>query len=100
MANLIGTAFDVSPAATAWGQPISVTAQIKDNGQGPAPATPAKIVLTPDGQAPPAAQGHHHRQPRRARPSLPFQTVNLVQQITLPATPPVTLGNSGTYTSR
>jgi hypothetical protein len=96
MANLIGTAFDVSPGIAAWGGAISVTAQIKDNGQGPAPATRAKIVLTPDGQAPGGAQDITIG--NLAVPAmLPFQTVNLVQQITLPATAPVTLGNSGTY---
>ncbi len=96
MANLVGTAFTVAPTATAWGQPISVTAQIKDNGQGPAPATRAKIVLTPDGQAPGGSQDITIG--NIAVPAmLPFQTVNLVQQITLPATPPATIGNSGTY---
>ncbi len=96
MANLIGTAFDVSPAATAWGQPISVTLQVKDNGQGPAPATRAKIVLTPNGQAPGGA-GDITIGNLAVPVLLPFQTVNLVQQITLPATPPATLGNAGTY---
>ena len=96
VANLIGTAFTVAPSATAWGQTVSVTAQIKDNGQGPAPATRARIVLTPDGQAPGGSEDITIG--NLAVPALlPFQTVNLVQQIALPATPPATIGNSGTY---
>ncbi len=96
MANLIGTAFTVTPGTAAWGQTVSVTAQIKDDGQGPAPATRAKIVLTPDGQPPGGSQDITIA--NLAVPALlPFQTVNLVQQITLPATPPNTIGNSGTY---
>jgi hypothetical protein len=95
--NLIGTAFDLSTTSATWGQTISVTAQIKDNGQGPAPATRAKIVLTPDGQAPGGA-GDITVGNIAVPVLLPFQTVNLVQQVTLPATPPTTLGNSGTYT--
>lgn len=97
VANLIGTAFDLSSPSTAWGQTISVTAQIKDNGQGPAPATRAKIVLTPYGQAPGGA-GDITVGNIPVPALLPFQTVNLVQQVNLPATPPNTLGNSGVYT--
>lgn len=96
MANLVGTAFAVSPAATAWGRTISVTAQIKDNGQGPAPATRARIVLTPDGQKP-GGSGDITIGNLAVPALVPFQTVNLVQQVTLPASPPNTLGNSGTY---
>jgi hypothetical protein len=97
VANLIGTAFDLSSPSTAWGQSISVTAQIKDNGQGPAPATRAKIVLTPYGQAPGGA-GDITVGNIAVPALLPFQTVNLVQQVNLPATPPNTLGNAGAYT--
>jgi hypothetical protein len=96
-ANLIGTALNLSASSTSWGQTFSVTAQIKDNGQGPAPASRAKIVLTPDGQAPGGA-GDITVGNILVPSLLPFQTVNLVQQITLPATPPPTLGNSGNYT--
>ena len=97
-ANLIGTSFALSTTSAAWGQTISVTAQIKDNGQGPsAVPTRAKIVLTPDGQAPGGASDITIGD--IAVPALlPFQTVNLVQQVTLPTTPPNTLGNSGRYT--
>ncbi len=96
-ANLIGTSFDVSTTAAIWGQTISVTAQIKDNGQGPAAPTRAKVVLTPDGQVPGGA-GDITIGNFAVPALLPFQTVNLVQQITLPATPPNSLGNSGQYT--
>jgi hypothetical protein len=102
-ANLVGTAFSVTPITAStpgqisWGDTISVTEQIKNTGDGPAPATRARIVLTPAG----AAQGGYNDVtvgdiPVPAIPA--FGTVNVVQQITLPAQEPLTLGTATQFT--
>ena len=102
-ANLIGTAFSVTPIAAStpgvisWGDTFSVTEQIKNNGQGSAPPTRARIVLTPAG----AAQGGFSDVTIGTInvPAIPaFQTVNVVQQVTLPALEPLTLGPATQFT--
>jgi len=91
-ANLEGTTFAVTPTNPTWGSTITVTAQITNQGTGASPQTRALIALTPQGlnyggtttvgigniEVPPLA---------------PYQTINLVQNITLPAVAPVSLTN-------
>jgi hypothetical protein len=90
--NLVGTTLAVSPTTPTWGSPIQVTAQITNQSSGSSPQTRALIALTPQGldyggtntvgigniDVPPLG---------------PYQTINLVQDITLPAVPPVLLAN-------
>jgi hypothetical protein len=92
----VGTSFFVSANQANWGQTISVTAQISNKAQGNAPATRAKIVLTPNGLTPGGLNDVTIGS--IAVPALPaFQTTNVVQQVTLPAIPPATLAGQGAY---
>jgi hypothetical protein len=102
-ANLIGTAFSVTPITEStpgeisWGDTISVTEQIKNNGNGASPPTRARIVLTPAGATPGGYSDVTVGDiPVPAIPS--FGTVNVVQQITLPAQEPFTLGSATQFT--
>ena len=94
-ANLIGTTFAVTPTTATWGSTITVTAQITNQSAGPAPQSRALITLTP--------QGLNYGSTTTVGigsiavpPLAPYQTINLVQNITLPAVAPVPLTN---YTS-
>ena len=74
-----------------------MTAQIRNNAQGDAPATRARIVLTPAGSTPGGSDdvtiGYLHI------PAIPaWQTVNLSQPITLPAGPPAALAGGTQFT--
>jgi len=94
--NLVGTSFGVSPDRTSWGQAITVTAQVKNNAQGDAPATRAKIVLTPNGLVPGGPSDVTIGS--IALPALPaFQATNAVQTVLLPPGPPSTLAGQGAY---
>ena len=102
-ANLIGTAFSVTPIAEttpgviSWGDTFDVTEQIKNNGQGAAPPTRARIVLTPAG----ATQGAYSDVTIGDInvPAIPaFGSVNVIQQVTLPAQEPLTLGTATQFT--
>jgi hypothetical protein len=95
-ASLIGTAFSVSPVSASWGDTVTLTAQITNKAQGDAPATRAKIVLTPNGLAP--GGSNDVTVGNLQIPAIPaFQTTNVVQQITLPAIPPTLLAGQGAY---
>ena len=102
-AVLQGTAFSVTPVATStpgvisWGDTFSVTEQIKNNGQGAAPPTRARIVLTPYG----SQQGGYSDVTigTIAVPAIaPYQSTNVVQQVTLPAIEPQTLKGATQFT--
>ena len=102
-ANLIGNALSVAPVAEStpgqisWGDTINVTEQIRNNGDGAAPATRARVVLTPVG----ATQGAYSDVTIGdiAVPALPaFGTANVVQQIKLPDLEPQTLGTNSQFT--
>jgi hypothetical protein len=102
-ANLVGTAFSIAPVTAStpgqisWGDTISVTEQIKNNGDGASPPTRARVVLTPGG----VAQGGYNDVTIGdiAVPAIPaFGTINVVQQVTLPAQEPLTLGTSTQFT--
>jgi hypothetical protein len=85
--NLVSTTLAVAPTALTWGSTVTVTAQVTNEGAGSSPQTRALLSLTPQGlnygtwstvgvgniTIPPLA---------------PYQSINLVQNITLPAVPP------------
>ncbi len=90
---LMGNTLAVSAPTTSWGSTITVTAQIRNAGAGASPATRALLVLTPTGTLPTwpsdVSIGSLNV------PAVPaYQTVNLVQNITLPANIPNLLVNS------
>ena len=92
--NLQGSTLAVSAPTTTWGSTISVTAQVRNAGAGSSPATRAVLMLTPTGTSPSwpndVAIGSLNI------PSVPaYQTVNVVQQITLPANIPTVLNANG-----
>jgi hypothetical protein len=87
---LVGSSLSINPTSTTWGQTITVTAQIRNNAQGDAPPTRAKIVLTPSGLNP--GSPYDFTVGYLNVPAIPaWQTVNVQQQITLPATAPSSL---------
>lgn len=51
-ANLVGTALQTSPGSTSWGGVLTLTQKIANTGNGDAPATRARVVLTPSGITP------------------------------------------------
>jgi hypothetical protein len=91
-AQVVGTTLAVTPTSATWGSTITVTAQVTNQGAGPSPQTRALLSLTPQGLTygdtttigigsitiPPLA---------------PYQTFNLVQNVTLPAVEPLTVAN-------
>jgi len=94
--SLVGTAFGLSAPTATWGQTITITAQIANKAQGDAPATRARIVLTPNGQVPGGANDVTVGSiPIPAIPA--FQTTNVTQDVTLPAAAPSLLTGQGAY---
>ena len=94
--NLVGTSFGVSASSTTWGSTLSVTGQVTNNAQGDAPATRARIVLTPNGLVPGGA--NDVTVGSIDVPAIPaFGAVNVVRQISLPAIPPALLAGQGAY---
>ena len=92
--NLMGSTLAVSAPTTAWGSTITVTAQIRNAGAGSSPATRAMLVLTPTGTAP--TWPNFVSIGNLSVPAIPaYQTVNLVQNITLPANVPTLLDSNG-----
>jgi hypothetical protein len=102
-AVLEGTAFSITPISTStpgvysWGDTFDVTEQIKNVGLGNAPATRARIVLTPAGANPGGYSDVTIGD--ISVPALPaFGTANVVQQVTLPPLEPATLGVATQFT--
>ena len=94
---LVGSSLSISPTSTTWGQTITVTAQIRNNAQGNAQATRAKLVITPSGLAP--GSPYDFTVGYLDVPAIPaWQTVNVQQQITLPATAPSSLTSDTQFT--
>ena len=102
-ADLQGTAFSIAavntskPGVYSWGDTFDVTEQIKNVGQGNAPPTRARIVLTPLG----ATLGAYSDVTIGTInvPVIPaFQSANLVQRVTLPPLEPLTLSNATQFT--
>ncbi len=89
-AALEGSTLAVSAPTTTWGTTITVTAQIRNAGAGASPPTRALLALTPTGTLPTwpndVSIGYLNV------PAIPaYQTVNLVQNFTLPSTIPTLL---------
>ena len=86
-ANLVGTTLVVTPTDPTWGSTITVTAQITNQSSGSSPQTRALLSLTPQGLtyggSTTVGIGNII-----VPPLGPYQTVNLVQNITLPAVEP------------
>jgi hypothetical protein len=94
---LVGSSLGVSTAQATWGQTITVTAQVRNNAQGDAPATRARLVLTPTGLNP--GSPYDFTVGYLNVPAVPaWQTVNVVQTIKLPATPPTSLSGGTQFT--
>jgi CARDB len=91
-ANLVGTTLVASPINPTWGSTITVTAQITNQSSGSSPQTRALLSLTPQG----LTYGSSTTVGIGSiivPPLGPFQTVNLVQNITLPAVEPSSIAN-------
>lgn len=95
-AELVGTTFAVTPTAATWGSVITVTAQVTNEGAGPSPQTRALISLTPSGLnfGDPTTVGIGNI---TIPPLAPSQTINLVQNITLPAVAPFAVTNYSNF---
>ncbi|WP_435019829.1 CARDB domain-containing protein [Tundrisphaera sp. TA3] len=102
-ADLVGTSLGLTPieqstaGVLSWGDTITITAQVKNDGQGNAPPTRARVVLTPLGATPGA-----YNDVTIANievPAIPaFQSVNLVKTFALDDIQPATLGGATQYT--
>ena len=102
-ANLVGTAINLTPTVEStagtlsWGDTFNLTEQIQNNGQGDAPPTRARIVLTPSGASP----GGYSDVTIGTIP-IPaigaFQSTNVSQQVILPLIEPATLNASTAFT--
>ncbi|MFO0909325.1 MAG: CARDB domain-containing protein [Isosphaeraceae bacterium] len=91
---LVGAGIGVYPDQAAWGQTIQVSAKIYNDAEGEAPATRARVVLTPVGTTPggPADVTIGNLQVPAVGA---WQSVTVSQAITLPKIPPATLvGNT------
>jgi hypothetical protein len=96
-ANLVGNGFSVTPSPTTWGQTISVNAQLLNDGAGNAPATRARVVLTPAGQLP--GGPNDVTIGSLSVPALgAFQTAGVSGKIVLPATAPSSLASGDQFT--
>ena len=94
--NLIGTSLGIAPGSVTWGDAITVTAQVKNDAAGEAPATRARIVLTKGDVTPGGPEDVTIG--NIAIPAVaPFQSVNVVETIRLPARPPALLDGGSQY---
>ena len=94
--SLSGTSFAVTPQPTTWGSTVYVTAQVRNNAQGNAPATRARLVLTPAGIVP--GGGADITIGDFTVPPIPaWQTANVTQSIQLPAGPASSLASTTNY---
>jgi hypothetical protein len=95
-ANLIGTSLGIAPGSVSWGDAITVTAQVKNDAAGEAPATRARIVLT-RGEATPGGPDDVTIGNVAIPAVAPYQSVNVVETIRLPARPPALLDGGSNY---
>jgi hypothetical protein len=96
-AVLTGTALSVSPTELQWGQSVQVSTQINNNSSGNAPATRARVVLTPAGATP--GGNSDFTIGNLDVPAIPDgQSVTLSENITLPSYPPLPLIGSTGFT--
>jgi len=95
--KLEGSTLALSSSSTTWGSTLTVTAQIRNQSAGAAPATQALLVLTPVGQT--AEWPNFVTVGTLNVPAIPpWQTVNLVQNITLPSNIPTLLSGNTNFT--
>ena len=93
-AELVGTTLVVNPTDPTWGSTITVTTQITNNSSGSTPQTP-RCWSSPT----PWATSIHGGSTTFGIGSIivpplgPFQTINVVQNITLPAVEPSAIAN-------
>ena len=91
-ADLVGTTLAVTPTNPTWGSTITVTAQITNKSAGASPQTQAILSLTPAGltygDSTTVGIGTITVPPMSG-----YQTINLVQNITLPAVEPSSITN-------
>jgi hypothetical protein len=91
-AQLEGTTLAVTPGTATWGSTVTVTAQITNKSAGSAPQTRAMLSITPTGlnygSTTTVGIGSII-----VPPLGPYQTINLVQNVTLPAVEPVEIAN-------
>jgi hypothetical protein len=96
-ALLVGTSLVSSTADTSWGGALQITQQIANIGNGNAPATRARIVLTPSGATPGGASDV-----TIANVSVPAiaagQSTTVIQTFNLPSIPPPTVASSTNFT--
>ena len=95
-ANLIGTSLGIAPGSVTWGDAITVTAQVKNDAAGEAPATRARIVLT-RGDVTPGGPDDVTIGNIAIPAVAPYQSVNVVETIRLPARPPALLAGGSQY---
>ncbi len=96
-ANLVSKSIGVISTNPVWGGSITVTAQIGDQGYGDAPASRARVVLTPAG----VAQGGPSDVTigSISVPPIPaWSMVNVEKTINLPVTPPLLLNGLSQFT--
>lgn len=89
-ADLVGASLGVYPDQASWGTTLKVAAQVQNNGPGDAPATRARVVLTPTGSTPggPADVTVGSL----SVPAIAANQTDLVTgSVTLPAAPPASL---------
>jgi CARDB len=91
-ADLVGTTLVVTPTDPTWGSTITVTAQVTNQSSGSAPQTRALLSISPQGLtyggSTTVGIGNII-----VPPLGPYQTVNLVQNVTLPAVEPSSIAN-------
>ncbi|ODT98995.1 MAG: hypothetical protein ABS79_05045 [Planctomycetes bacterium SCN 63-9] len=95
-AKLVGSTLSISSTDVVWGNTITVTAQIQNNGAGDAPATRARLVLTPIGGT--MGGDSDVTIADLAIPAIAaYQSANIVQEITLPSIPPSDLSGGTSF---
>lgn len=96
-AALIGAGLGVTPDQTAWGQTVQVTAQVYNSADGDAPATRARVVLTPAGLTP-GGDADITVGSLNVPAVAAWQTATVTGNITLPLAPPASLVGSTQFT--
>ncbi len=96
-AQLQAQGFQVTPSQVRWGESIAVTASVLNVGQGAAPATRSRVVLTPNGLAP-GGLGDVTVGDLEFPALNPGQGIAVTRSITLPAAAPSTLVGVPLYT--
>jgi hypothetical protein len=95
--NLQGNSLTLNASMYSWGGQIALNAQVANNGQGSAPSTRARVVLTPFGQTPGGSSDFTIGS--ITVPALgAYQTTNVSGTVTLPSVPPTVLNSATAFT--